>query len=245
MSKERLQKEADFHDKTFGEKTRRSVKKYYDTAQISKDRYRSKILRYGSNKNVLEYGCGPGSQAFMLAENEAAVTAIDISKVAIEKAHSEADRRKLNIDFQVMNAEDLDFADNTFDLVCGSGILHHLELEQSYREISRVLSPSGKAVFYEPLGHNPIINMYRNLTPTLRTDDEHPLLMKDIDLAEKYFRNIDIDYYHLTSMTASLFGKTSLKDFVLNSLNRLDNMLLNNIPLLRKHAWICVLEFTK
>lgn len=38
--------------------------------------------------------------------------------------------------------------------------------------------------FSEPLGHNPIINWYRNRTPEMRTEDEHPLLIKDIEFAK-------------------------------------------------------------
>ena len=245
MSKERLQREAEFHDKTFGEHTRKVVKKYYDTAKISKEKYREKILAYGANQKVLEYGCGPGSQAFTLAEKGASVTAIDISNVAIEKGENEAKSRELAIDFRVMNAENLEFPDNSFDLVCGSGILHHLDLKQAYKEISRVLTSNGRAIFYEPLGHNPIINMYRQLTPNLRTEDEHPLLLEDIELAHNYFDKINIDYFHLTSMGASFLNNGSLKNSLLNFLNRFDNVLLDNFPPIRKHAWVCVLEFKK
>src|SRR3546814_4334755 len=44
---------------------------------------------------------------------------------------------------------------------------------------SRVLRPGGRAVFIEPLGLNPAIELYRRFTPSARTPDEHPLLRRD------------------------------------------------------------------
>ena len=40
-------------------------------------------------------------------------------------------------------------------------------------------------IFIEPLGTNPLINLYRKFTPTSRSDDEHPLTFEDI----KYFKS--------------------------------------------------------
>jgi hypothetical protein len=41
-------------------------------------------------------------------------------------------------------------------------------------------APAGWALFSEPLGHNPLVNWYRNRTPEQRTEDEHPLLLSSI-----------------------------------------------------------------
>ena len=71
--------------------------------------------------------------------------------------------------FQVMNAEVLEFPDASFDLVFGVAILHHLDLDTACAEFLRVLRPSGTAVFLEPLGHNPFINLVRWATPAART----------------------------------------------------------------------------
>ncbi len=86
-----------------------------------------------------------------------------------------------------MDAENLKFNDHTFDLVYGSGILHHLSIEKAIVEIKRVLKKDGRAIFYEPLGHNIFINIFRLLTPSLRSEDEHPLLIKDLELIKRTF----------------------------------------------------------
>jgi len=70
--------------------------------------------------------------------------------------------------------------------VCGSGTLHHLYIDAAFKELVRVLKPNGCVVFFEPLGHNFLINLYRKLTPSMHSEDEHPLLAKMLN----YFGNI-------------------------------------------------------
>ena len=106
-----------------------------------------------------------------------------------------------------MNAENTKFDSNVFDIIVGMGIIHHLDLLNSYRELSRILINDGHAVFVEPLGHNPLINLYRIFTPKIRTEDEHPLKIKDIKLIEKYFHNVHIEYYSLFVLLAVPFRK--------------------------------------
>jgi SAM-dependent methyltransferase len=79
-----------------------------------------------------------------------------------------------------MNAEALEFPDETFDIVFGHSILHHLDLEAARVGIYRVLKRGGKGIFLEPLGHNVFINIFRKITPHRRTPTEKPLLMEDI-----------------------------------------------------------------
>lgn len=79
-----------------------------------------------------------------------------------------------------MNANRLGFGDETFDLVFGAGILHHLDLPTAIEEVRRVLRPGGTCVFHEPLGVNPVGKLVRALTPSARTADERPLGMDDL-----------------------------------------------------------------
>ncbi|MFM7032339.1 MAG: class I SAM-dependent methyltransferase, partial [Bacteroidota bacterium] len=120
---------------------------------------------------------------------------IDISDVAIAQSKAQAQAENLEIDFRRMNAEILEFEDNTFDIIVGSAILHHLDLDKAYKELHRCLKPGGKAVFIEPTGHNPLLNWYRKLTPQLRTVDEKPMRRKDFRKAASYFSEVTVDYY--------------------------------------------------
>lgn len=238
----RLDREKEFHNEAFATNKRKSVKKYYKTTDRSKSFYRDKIHENVAGKKVLEYGCGPGSQAFFLAKAGARVTAIDISDVAIEQTKEEAKRQGVEVECYVMDAEDLTFDDNSFDRVCGSGILHHLDLERCYPELKRVLNPGGSGIFFEPMGYNPVINLYRKMTPDLRTDDEHPLLNEDFELARTYFDKVTPHFFHLTSIAASFIPAASAQSALARPLNGLDSIIFKSLPFLKKYAWITVVE---
>jgi len=227
---DRLDREKEFHNEAFATNKRKRVKKYYKTTDRSKQFYRDKIHDNVTGKKVLEYGCGPGSQAFSLAKAGADVTAIDISDVAIDQTKEEADQQGVEIECYVMDAENLTFDDKSFDRVCGSGILHHLDLDRCYKELRRVLKPGGSGIFFEPMGYNPVINLYRNMTPDLRTDDEHPLLNEDFDLAEQYFDEVHPHFFHLTSIADSFIPVATAQSVLSGPLNGLDSMLFNSLP---------------
>ena len=143
-----------------------------------------------------------------------------------------------------MNAEDLKFDDDYFDIVCGGAILHHLDLNKALSEITRVLKPDGKAIFVEPLGHNPLINLYRRFTPSLRTKDEHPLLMRDLKLMRDYFHQVDVRYFHLLSLLAVPFHKLSTFHSLLKITETIDKVVLQ-IPFLKRQAWQAVIMLYK
>lgn len=238
-TEDRLLREKEFHNETFSSDTRKAAKKYYRSASISKEYYKSSIFENIEGKKVLEYGCGPGSLALDLAKCGAEVFAIDISDVAIEQIKAKAESEGLHINCSVMDAEALTYDDDYFDVICGSGILHHLDLQRSYKELHRTLKKSGKAVFFEPLGHNPIINLYRNLTPKMRTDDEHPLLMKDISMSKQLFGEVKTKHFNLFATLGSFIP------FLNSPLNVVDSWIFGLLPFLKKHSWIVVLEFSK
>jgi SAM-dependent methyltransferase len=245
MSEDRILREKAFHDQRFGgaDSDRQAARKYYSILAKAGEQYRSIVLAACPGAHLLEYGCASGRQSIHWLKAGARVTGIDISSEAIEKARENikatpyADRAE----YYEMNAEAMTFEDDTFDLIVGSGILHHLDLEACYSELSRVLKPGGLAIFKEPLGHNPLINLYRNLTPKMRTEDEHPLLSGDIKLAEKYFADVEATPYNMTTLLAVPFRKTSLFRPLFDSLHNLDKSLFN-IPFMRNQAWTTVIQ---
>lgn len=238
LSKKRILSEKEFHNKIFANNKRFYLNKYYDAVSSAKIYYQKLIQRNSFGSVILEYGCGPDSQAFILSDGYKTIHAIDISEFAIKEAKNKALFNDKKIIFRLMNAEKLRYSKKTFDLICGSGILHHLDLERAYSEISRVLKKSGEAIFYEPLGHNFLINLYRLLTPKLRTIDEHPLVLSDIELASNYFKNVKVQYFGLFSIFSAFCPP--LKNFLL----KLDVFLFKKFPFLRKYSWIVVLTLS-
>ena len=247
--KAKLDREREFHDRRFAGETnrRQKVGKFYQITKSVNREHERILLNSSKGAKVIEYGCGTGSYAFKLAQHGAElVTGIDISSVAIEKAKQEAIAQGVaqNTSFEVMNAENLEFAPNSYDLICGSGILHHLDLGLAIDSIVKVLKPDGKAVFLEPLGHNVLINLYRRLTPSIRSEDEHPLLDKDLAFLGQHFHFLNIQYFYLTSLGASFIAGKPGFHTVLKSLELLDSALLK-LPLIKKQAWIVSIELSK
>jgi ubiquinone/menaquinone biosynthesis C-methylase UbiE len=240
---ERYEREEAFHDDAFSESTRRRAGKFYVITRASHLAYEAVLASAsGPGKRALEYGCGRGSYAFDLAETGCTTTGIDLSIEGLRQAQGEAQRRGLEgIDFKHMNAEALDYPNASFDLVCGSGVLHHLDLDQGFREVSRVLKPGGTAVFIEPLGHNPAINLYRRLTPKLRTEDEHPLLVEDLKNVRKNFGTSRMQYFHLFTLAAVPLRGTAAFEPVLRLLSTLDGAIFALVPPARRFAWIVVI----
>lgn len=241
-----LAKEKKFFDNQYEENPRERLGQIYSIIKCRNDFYHDLIYNDIEGLEVLEYGCGTGSHSVELARRGGLVTGIDISEVGIHKATEIASSSNLtNIKYHVMDAQNMTFSDNSFDRVIGEGILHHLDLEQSYREISRVLKPGGQAVFMEPLGHNVAMRVFRHFTPSMRTDDEHPLVKDDLDLADQYFSHNHFEYFHLSSFGALLFLKTPwFYNFVAIG-DKLDRLLFKYFPRLGLHSWYAVMVLRK
>jgi ubiquinone/menaquinone biosynthesis C-methylase UbiE len=141
-----------------------------------------------------------------------------------------------------MDAENLDLEDDSFDVVFGSAILHHLDIARALSEIVRVMRPSGRALFVEPMGHNPAINLYRRLAPEVRTPDEHPLRVGDLRLLSRFFRASDFRFYHLLSLAAVPFRSTRVFESLRSSLDAVDRLLISKLPGVGRYAWFVVLE---
>ncbi|HLZ36392.1 MAG TPA: class I SAM-dependent methyltransferase [Mycobacteriales bacterium] len=110
---------------------------------------------------ALELGCGTGffllnlKLAGVLAEG--AVT--DISPGMVAVAQRNAESLGFSVDGRVADAEAIPYDDDSFDLVVGHAVLHHIpDVEQALREVLRVLRPGGRFVFAgEPTRHGDVI----------------------------------------------------------------------------------------
>lgn len=221
----------------------RSVRNTTPGARQSNLRFRSLVGVHGAGRAGLELGCGSGVNSHWLAREGGRVTGIDISGEALARARDHPDRKPDRAPvFCRMDAECLTFADECFDLVFGSSILHHLNLNRALPGIVRVLRRDGSAIFLEPLGHNPLINRFRLGTPELRTVDEHPLLMSDLRLIRGHFAAVNAEYFHLLSLAAVPFRARAGFKGLLRGLERADGALFRFVPSVRKYAWIVILH---
>ena len=136
------------------------------------------LMRNISGLTVLDYGCGRGDMTREYLQNGAAkVAAIDISPVYVADGEENVRRAGFAEDrfsFQVMDAHKMTFPDNSFDIVAGWSILHHLDPDTAMNEIHRVLKPGGRVLLWEPLADHPLLKLFRWFTPQARTEDELP-----------------------------------------------------------------------
>jgi len=217
-----------------------SNKKWYAITQRSAsfiDQWFAATVR---DKTVLDYCCGLGSTSLRLAEAGGTVYGIDISPESVETAQRTLNEAGLGDrgQFSVMDAENMTFEDDKFDVIVCFGVLHHLDVTKAFPELSRVLKPGGRIIAGEALGYNPVIAAYRRLTPHLRTawEVDHILTMRELAIARDSFRTVDVHFFHLFGILATPFRRTRLFGPVLAAMNWLDDWILK-IPGVRLMAW--------
>ncbi len=98
----------------------------------------------------LEVGAGTGYFSLNLLQAGVVqeATCTDISPGMVETLAANAQRLRLSVRTARADAESLPFADQSFDLVLGHAVLHHLpNLRRAFTEFHRVLRPGGRIVF--------------------------------------------------------------------------------------------------
>lgn len=199
-----------------------------------------------AGRHVLDYGCGAGGTTAQLLAQGARVTGFDISLTRLREAQGRVAGGATGL--LQCAAEMLPFQDGAFDAVFGKQILHHLDLAVAIPEIARVLRPGGRAVFLEPLIHNPILEGYRRLTPHLRSPTERALSMRQIAWMGSCFRSYRHQEFILLSilpvLAAALLRKRGALDGWRRRLQQVDRTLLAAVPALGRFYWetVIVLE---
>jgi 2-polyprenyl-3-methyl-5-hydroxy-6-metoxy-1,4-benzoquinol methylase len=197
---------------------------------------------------ALDYCCGLGVTSIEMAKLGAFVYGIDISDTEIETARKTANEAGVadRTEFRVMDAENMQFENDMFDVIVCRGVLHHLNIYNAYSELVRVLKPTGHIFCAEGLGYNPLINLYRKATPHLRTawEAEHILTLREIMLARRHFNSVKVKYFDLFTILALPFQRTHLFGAALRLFECIDKIILR-IPLVQLLAWQMVFEMSE
>lgn len=126
--------------------------------------------RTGEVATILDLGSGAGNTILPLLElfPSSVVIASDLSVPMLAGLRKQLLARDLRQQCAMLqlNAEDLDFPPQCFDLVVGGAILHHLfRPERVIEGCARILKPGGCAIFFEPFeSGNAILTMaYREI----------------------------------------------------------------------------------
>jgi ubiquinone/menaquinone biosynthesis C-methylase UbiE len=166
-----------------------------------------KMCEIGEGKNVLNVGCGTGQNSIYIAKNyDCRVIGVDIAEGMILKAIENAEKEEITdkVEFSRGDAYDLQFEDNSFDVVITSFVSQFLDLKKALKEFSRVAKPGGC------IGIN---EMYKS--------DEIPeIASKNIDEGEQIFRDLtELPFTFYTPLYwKKMFEEASLKDIQLEEL---------------------------
>lgn len=232
--KDRVERERKWHEDRFSHDDSRSeTGRFYHALKSWYEDYDNYCLTFDCRK-ALEVGAGLETIS-LKNDIPFLLSSIDISSKAIAALKSKV--ISSNVTFEVADAHNLPYQDNEFDLIFARGVLHHLDLKVGISELKRVLSSNGKLVLGEPLAGNPLIQIYRFLTPKLRTPDERPLRAKDIKLVRDSFEGVKIRYYGFLSIIAAIVMNKHSK-----LAEKLDDFILNGLKLGPYLAWACLIE---
>jgi ubiquinone/menaquinone biosynthesis C-methylase UbiE len=237
---DRLGSERIFHDRQAQDRARLFTRQP-DALSFSDDLYLDhetwirpafRKLRELDGRRVLDYGCGHGMAAVVLARQGAKVTAFDLSPGYLDEARMRAGANGTAIDWVQANGERLPFADESFDRIWGNAVLHHLDLPKAASELRRVLHPDGIAVFCEPWGENPVLSWARRRLPypgKQRTRDEQPLRRRHLRLLRQVFGEVEVQGFQLLSMARRVLPRGP----IVTGLDWCDDLLLARVPALR------------
>jgi ubiquinone/menaquinone biosynthesis C-methylase UbiE len=122
-----------------------------DEYRFDKLRYLPRLVDFSGfrGQRLLEVGCGIGTDLTRFARGGARVTGVDLSQTAVDLAEKNLALHGAAADeLRVANAEALPYADQTFDVVYGHGVIQYTaDPARLVRECARVLRPGGTGIF--------------------------------------------------------------------------------------------------
>ena len=197
-------------------------------------------------RRVLFVGCGESSFAAReMAHKGADVWCVDVSGGSLQQLMKHPfGELKSRIHPVVTDAERMSFRENSFDVVLGKAIVHHLDIKIFMTELLRVCTGGARIVFSEPLETNPFINFFRRLTPELRVPTEHPLKIKDIKTIAGYCRSSGMNFsecFSIASYPWFVLGMERIGRLFHRMLTRVDSDIFHLLPPVRRLAWVVMI----
>jgi SAM-dependent methyltransferase len=264
--RELLERERSFHDRwaaSIGVDGIR-VADYFEASTAPENRFILGHLGDVAGLRLLDLGCGAGENSVYFALKGAHCIGTDYSPGMVEKALNLAAANGVVIEARTMNALEIDFPENSFDIVYAANVLHHLpDPERAIREVHRVLKPGGKFCFWDPLRDNPVINVYRRIARDVRTADERPLRVDIVRTVEALFTETVYDTFWLATLWIFLrfyliervdpnrerywkkiIAEHSRLEKTYLRLEKVDT-LIKRLPLLKRFAWNIAVVATK
>ena len=194
--------ERDFHDRLaqLENDVHVDVTKFFNTSTTPENNFIMRELGDLKGKSILDIGCGYGESSVNFALMGAHCTAVDISPGMLRKCARNARSYGVRVDTVESSAEDIPLPDNSYDIVYGANVLHHAQPERVIREAHRLLRDGGRFCFWDPLRHNPVINVYRRMAKSMRTPDEKPLDINIVKELTRHFTTVVYDTFWISAL---------------------------------------------
>ncbi|MDR0222134.1 MAG: class I SAM-dependent methyltransferase [Oscillospiraceae bacterium] len=264
MDSETVKKEETFHD-GWAESINIDevmVDEFFESPLAPENRYILEKLGDITGKSVLELGAGAGEASVYFAKKGALVTATDLSGGMLGVVGRLAEKHGVAVKTARCSADALPFADNSFDVVYAGNLLHHVDIKGALLEARRVLKDGGTFVSWDPLAHNPLINVYRKIATKVRTSDEHPIKMKELKIFKSVFGKDGVSFHTAWYHTNLIFLKMFLIERVdpnkerywkriythrelyektYKRLEKIDNAFLKVFPFFKRFCWNIVI----
>ena len=134
--------------------------------QTKKDLVRKRLAKYTrkafgmlpemDKPRILDVGCGSGVPTMELARlNQGEIIGIDIDQPALDKFTRKIKEAGLTDRVQAVNCSifDMDFADESFDIIWAEGSIHVIGFERGLQEWKQFLKPNGFMVIHDEKGN--------------------------------------------------------------------------------------------
>lgn len=200
--------------------------RFWDLLETSMRRYPYKdalfrrLFEGRAGRALLEIGCGLGIELGQLGKLGFDVTGVDLAPTAVGLCNHYLARRQIRGRACVQNAESLEFADASFDVVYSSGVLQHTpDIERAIGEIRRVLRKNGRIliILYHRHSWFYILHKLSGVNVEFEAQDA-PIInaytKKELRKLFSAFRQVDIEceYYYpkptkRTGLPAALFNR--------------------------------------
>ncbi|NQU85565.1 MAG: class I SAM-dependent methyltransferase [Mariniphaga sp.] len=202
-----------------------------------------------SNKQIgnkiLDLCSGDGIHSVKFAKMGFDVLCTDIVPNSLEIAKIRAVKMGVsNIDFQVADAENLNFQPYSFDMVTIIGSLSYLDLNLFIKQVKQVLRPGGKLLILDSFNHNPIYKINRFIhylkgKRTISTLKRMPT-KNTLKILSQNFKHIETFYFGIFAFLGTLISIVYGSKTAVKIISQLDA----RFTFLKKYAFKIVIEIT-
>ena len=181
-----------------------SAMKYFNYISSNYDRVRGKeifnsllktvkLFHIKDNDWILDVGTGTGLFSVLLAEHGFHIIGTDRNLQMLARAISKRNNNDCNFEAVLGSAEQLPFPSETFYLVISTNAIHHFDLHQHLKEVSRVLKTGGHYIIFSRFHEQNVRSIWGQDFPMFADKETRLYNPEDFRLLKKYFPELKLE----------------------------------------------------